>query len=301
MATGTIGTTRPSDVSIEDIDVYYNYTPDRETITEDMFKLDSTEILSYNYLPDDEQIVGNENLLEGLYNLRLPATVFGQLGVYTIYLKPTVTTTSIIDCSVLSSVPTIKGIVLDINQLPENLSANNALQGYRIEYVDNSTGNKVRNVVRYVVSSNKVVPVSENVGNTSQKAIRYRFDDSGSLLFVQLTPSSSTDVKPNASPFIGTPDQTILISNTFFSPLVIEVDMVQNTIETLTDYVAGEQIKDANNGILTYYDKNRTILKQFNIFEIKETVDDTSSTYEVKEKRATIDETQDFNDIISEV
>jgi len=300
MAVGIYGTTRPADVSIDDIDVYYNYTPNRETVNNDIFKLNSSEILSYNYLPDDEQILGNENLLEGLYNLRLPASVFGQLGIYTIYLKPKVATTTIIDCSVLSSVPTVKGIVLDANDIPENLRANNALQGYRIEYIDSTTNNKIRNVVRYVVTSNKVVPVSENVGNTSQKAIRYRFDDTGTLLFVQLTPSSSSDVKPNASPFIGNPDQTILISNTFFSPLVIEVDMVANTIDTLTNYVAGEQIKDVDNGILTYYDENRVITKQFNIYEIKESVDNVP-LYEVKEKRTNIDETQDFDEVTGDV
>ena len=300
MAVGIYGTTRPADVSIDDIDVYYNYTPNRETLNNNIYKLDSTEILSYNYLPDEEQVVGNENLLEGLYNLRLPATVFGQLGIYTIYLKPKIAMTTIVDCSVLSSLPSVKGIVLDANDLPENLRANNALQGYRIEYIDSTTNNKIRNVVRYVVTANKVVPVSENVGNTSQKAIRYRFDDTGTLLFVQLTPSSSSDVKPNASPFIGNPDQTILISNTFFSPLVIEVDMVQNTIDTLTNYVAGEQIKDVDNGILTYYDEDRVITRQFNIYEIKDDVGDVP-LYEVKEKRTNIDETQNSDDVTEDV
>ncbi len=300
MAVGIYGTTRPADVSIDDIDVYYNYTPNRETINNNIYKLNSSEILSYNYLPEDEQIVGNENLLEGLYNLRLPATVFGQLGLYTIYLKPKKFNTVIVDCSVLSSLPSVKGIVLDTNDLPENLRTNNALQGYRIEYIDSVTNDKIRNVIRYVVTANKVVPVSENVGNTSQKAIRYRFDNSGTLLFLQLSPSSSSDVKPNASPFIGTPDQMIIISNTFFSPLVIEVEMVQNTIDTLTNFVAGEQVKDVDNGILTYYDNNRVITRQFNIFEIKDDVGDVP-LYEVKEKRTNIDETQNFNDIISDV
>jgi len=300
MAVGIFGTTRPADVSIEDIDVYYNYSPSREVINNNIIKLDSSTILSYNNLPVDEQIVGSENLLEGLYNMRLPAEVFGQLGIYTIYLKPKQVTTSIIDCSVLSSLPNIKGIVLDTNQLPENLRANNALQGYRIEYIDSITNNKIRNTVRYVVTSNKVVPISENVGNTSQKAIRYRFDDSGSLLFVQLTPSSSSDVKPNASPFIGNPDQMILISNTFFSPLVVEVTMVKNTIDTLTDFVAGEQVKDIDNGLLTYYDENRVITKQFNIYEIKDDVNDVP-LFEVKEKRINIDENQNFNGVIDDV
>lgn len=300
MAVGIYGTTRPADVSVDDIDVYYNYTPNRETTNNNIYRLNSSEILSYNYLPDDEQIVGDENLLEGLYNLRLPATVFGQLGIYTIYLKPKKVNATIVDCSVLSSLPSVKGIVLDINDIPEELRANNALQGYRIEYIDSTSNLKIRNVVRYVVTSNKVVPVSENVGNTSQKAIRYRFDDTGTLLFAQLTPSSSSDVKPNASPFIGNPDQMILISNTFFSPVVIEVDMVQNTIDTLTNYVAGEQIKDIDNGVLTYYDQDRVITKQFNIYEIKESVDNVP-LYEVKEKRTNIDETQNFDDITSDV
>jgi hypothetical protein len=296
MAVGTFGITRPADVSIDDIDIYYNYIPNRETLNNDIFKLNTSEILSYNYLPTDEQISGNENLLEGLYNLRLPASVFSNLGIYTLYIKPKKTITTIIDCSVLSSLPSVRGIVLDSNQLPSNMKANNALQGYRIEYIDATTNKKIRNVVRYVVTSNKVVPVSENVGNTSQKAIRYRFDDSGSLLFLQLTPSSSSDVKPNISPFIGNPNQTIIISNTFFSPLVIEVDLVANTIDTLSNIVAGEQIKDVDNGILTYYDENRVITKQFNIYEIKDDVGNVP-LYEVKEKRVNLDETQNFNSV----
>lgn len=300
MAVGIYGTTRPADVSVDDIDVYYNYTPDRETLNDNIYKLNSSEILSYNYLPEDEEIANSDNLLEGLYNLRLPATVFGQLGIYTVYLKPKKITTTIVDCSVLSSLPTVKGIVLDANDISESLRANNALQGYRIEYIDPTTDEKIRNVARYVVTSNKVVPVSENVGNTSQKAIRYRFDDTGTLLFLQLTPSSSSDVKPNVSPFIGNPDQLIIISNTFFSPVVIEIDMVQNTIDTLTNYVAGEQIKDVDNGILTYYDEDRVITKQFNIYEIKDDVDNVP-LYEVKEKRTNIDDTQDFDEVTGDV
>jgi len=297
---GTFGITRASDVSIDDIDIYYNYTPDRETLNNDIFKLNASELLTYNYLPSDgsdpNYINGDENLLEGLYNLRLPASVFTSLGIYTLYIRPKNAITTIIDCSVLSSLPSVRGIVLDGNQLPSSMIANNALQGYRIEYIDATTNNKIRNVVRYVVTSNKVVPVSENIGNTSQKAIRYRFDDSGTLLFLQLTPSSSSDVKPNISPFIGNPNQTIIISNTFFSPLVIEVDLVANTIDTLSDIVAGEQIKDVQNGILTYYDSNRVITKQFDVYEIKNDVGNTP-LFEVKEKRVNLDTSEDFDTI----
>jgi len=301
MAIGVYGISRPADVNVNDISVYYNYTPNRETSNNTIYSLNASEILEYCYLPDDEQDIANytENLLEGLYNLRLPASIFNQLGIYTIYIKPKVTPILVVDCSVLSALPTVKGIVVNVNDLPEELRANNALQGYRIEYV-NSDGTKLRNVVRYVVTSNKVVPVSENVGNTSQRAIRYRFDDTGTLMFLQVTPSSSSDVKPNALPFIGNPGQTILISNTFFTPLTIEVELVENTLDTLADIVAGEQIKDVQKGILTHYDKNRVITKQFNLYEIKEDVTDVP-LFEVKEKRTSIDETQNFDDIVDEV
>lgn len=299
MAIGTYGITRPADVNIGDIEMYYNYTPNRYTNNTDIFLLTpSSDYLSELILPStDENAVGTENILEGLYNLKLPASTFNQLGIYTIYIKPKMINTVIVDCSVLSALPTIKGIVLDVNTLPEELQYNNAMQGYRIEYI-NADGTKLRNTVRYVVTANRVVPVSENVGNTNQKAIRYRFDDAGSLLFLQLTPSSSSDVKPNATPFIGNIGQTILISNTYFSPVVVEIDLVENTIDTLSNYVAGEQVKDVENGILTYYDANRAITKQFNLYEIKDDVTDVP-LYEVKEKRTTIDETQNFEDVIS--
>lgn len=298
MATGTYGVIRSADVNINDISIYYNYVPSRETLPPyEFFVLNSNDILSYNYLPVDEEIVGNENLLEGLYNLKLPATIFNNLGIYTIYIKPKTYSVVVIDCSVLSSLPSVKGIVLDINSLPESLRTNNALQGYRIEYI-NTDGTKLRNVVRYVATSNIVVPISENVGNTTQKAIRYRFDNSGSLIFLQLTPSSSSDVKPNVLPFIGNPGQTIIISNTFFSPLIIEVDLVQNTIDTLANILAGNQVKDIQKGILSYYDNNNVITNQFNLFEIKDDVTDVP-LYEVKQKRLNIDETQNFDDVIS--
>jgi hypothetical protein len=264
-----------------------------------MFRLNAEEILTECLLPDDEQVVGYENLLEGMYNLRLPAAIFSELGIYTIFIRPKIITTTIVDCSVLSSLPSVKGIVIDLTDadIPENLKTNNALQGYKIEYI-NIDGTKLRNTVRYVVTSNKVVPVSENVGNTSQKAIRYRFDDSGTLMFLQVTPSSSSDVKPNAIPFIGNPNQIMLLSNTYFTPLAIEVELVENTIDTLAYVVAGEQVKDVKNGILTYYDKDRNITKQFDLYEIKDDVGNVP-LYEIKQKRTNIDPNQDF-DIVTE-
>lgn len=302
MAIGTYGTTRPADVGINEIDIYWNYTPNRQTLNDEIFKIDdASELLSYVNLPDDDEISGvdDENILEGMYNLTLPASVFNQLGIYTIYIKPKTFRLTVQDCGVLSALPTVKGLVIDRNVLPDNLRNNNALQGFRIEYID-ADGNKMRNLVRYVVTSNGVQPVNENVGSTSQKATRYRFDNDSSKLFLQVTPSSSSDVKPNVTPYIGNPGDTILISNTNFTPLMIEVEMVENTIDTLANIIAGEQIKDVQNGIMTYYDENRVITKQFNVYQIKDDVTDVP-LYEVREKRENIDDTQDFNDITDEI
>ena len=298
MATGTYGNLRAADISVADLDMFYTYSPTREDNSNETIRLDPNTLLTPLLLPTDEQ-VDVDNLLGGLYNLTLPATVFNELGIYTIFLRAKQIDTIITDCGVLSALPTVKGIVLDINQLPVELTTNGALDGYRIEYI-NADGTKLRNTVRYVVTSNKAIPVTENIGNTSQTAVRYRFDDSGSLLFLQVTPASASNVKPNVSPFIGVPNQKILLYNTNVNPLAVEVEMVENTIDTVVNYVGGEQIKDVKKGILTNYDDDRNIIDQHDLFEIDDDISD-EALYEVKQKREVIDNSQDFDNIVDSV
>lgn len=278
--------------------MFYTFSPSREDNSNEIFRLDPTTLLEPLLVPSDEQ-VDVDNLLGGMYNLTLPASTFNQLGFYTIFIRPKQIRSTIVDCGVLSSLPTVKGIILDTNALPSELTTNGTLDGYRIEYL-NDDGTKLRNTVRYVVTSNKAIPVTENIGNTSQTAVRYRFDDSGSLLFLQLTPASASNVKPNITPFIGKPNQTIFLYNTNVNPLAIEVEFVENNIDTVVNLVGGEQIKDVQRGILTNYDADRNIIKQFNLYEIDDDVTDVS-LFEVKEKRDIIDQSQDFDDITDSV
>lgn len=300
MSVGNYGINRPSDVNIEDIDIFYNYTSDRDIENLEMFRLNTSDVLSDINLPENEQSETRDNLLEGLYNLRLPATIFNQLGIYTIYIKPRTIYTEILECGVLSSLPNVNGIVLDINSIPSNLRGNNLLQGYRVEYYDSDNNTKVRNTVRHVVTANRVVPITENNSNTSQKTIRYRFDDSGSLIFLQLTPSSASNLKPNQIPFIGVSGQKISLTNTFFEPICLEVEMVENDINSVMDVVAGEQIKDVDNGILTHFNPNREIIKQFDLYKIEDRENDLP-LHEVKQKRDTIDNSQNIQDIIDNI
>lgn len=299
MATGTYGNIRSSDIDPSDLDMFYTFSPSREENSNEVFRLDPVTLLTPLLKPTTEQLGNEDNLLGGMYNLTLPATIFNQLGFYTIYIRPKQIRATIVDCGVLSSLPTVKGIVLNSNALPTNLIGNGALDGYRIEYINND-GTKLRNTARYVVSSNRAIPVTENIGNTSQTAIRYRFDNAGSLIFLQLTPASASNVKPNVTPFIGNPNQRILLYNTNVNPVAIEVEFVENTLDTVVNLVAGEQIKDVQRGIFTNYDQNRNILRQFNLFEINDEVTN-NSLFEVKERRDIIDNSQDFDDIIDSV
>jgi hypothetical protein len=191
MSVGIYGTVRPADVNINDIEIFYTYMGDRELPSDEVYTLNPSDVLTYKYLPTDNQIVGEENLLSGMYDLTLPASKFSQLGVYNVYIKPKNIRKEIIDCNVLAAIPSVNGIVINFDDLSEELTINNALQGFRIEYI-NDDGSKLRNVVRYVVTSNRVVPVTQNIGDNNQSTVRYRFDDSGTLLFLQLTPSSAS-------------------------------------------------------------------------------------------------------------
>jgi hypothetical protein len=300
MSVGVYGINRPSDVNIGDIDIFYNYTSDRTIENLDMFRLNAADVLVEVQLPENEQSDVRDNLLEGIYNLTLPATTFNQLGVYTIYIKPKTIYTEISECGILSSLPDVNGIVIDNNTLPSDLRGNNSLQGYRVEYYDNNDNTKVRNTVRHIVTSNRVVPITENNSNTSQKTIRYRFDDSGSLIFLQLTPSSASNLKPNQVPFIGVSGQKISITNTFFEPICLEVEMVENDINSIADIIAGEQIKDVDNGILTHFNSNREIIKQFDLYKVEDR-ENNIPLHEVKQKRETIDNSQNIQDIIDNI
>jgi hypothetical protein len=93
------------------------------------------------------------------------------------------------------------------------------LVGFRIEYL-NSDGSKIPNFFRIVTSNFYCEPVIQNLTNTLQKAVRYRYTEGQTnLVFCTLSPSSSPTNKPNATPYIGQPAQSIVLSNTYLQPI----------------------------------------------------------------------------------
>jgi hypothetical protein len=304
MATGTYGIVRPSDVSPDDVEIFYHYTPNRGTIgNPNLIKLDPNEVLLKIDSPNKAQsnVIGFETF-GGMYTLKLPVATFGAKGYYTIIIKPIEIRTTITDVGVLSAYPDIKGVLFDISKIPSNLTSkfeNDGLVGYRIEYLDTNTSAedaKINNFFRIITSNNRAEPVNQNLTNSNQKAIRYRFNDNSSLTFCTVSPASASNVKPNALPFIGQPNQQVIITNTFFNPIMIELEMVEHDIETLAYGLFGNQTKSIDDGIYTIYNFNNDIYKQYDLYEIKDTFNN-NSLFEVREQRTSIDFTKTFSTI----
>lgn len=301
MAIGTYGTLRPSDVSPEDVEIILNYTPSRdETENFVLTTLDAPSVLRPYF--NNANTGGNANVevLGGLYNLTLPSDVFNEVGIYTMMLRPAQIRTTITDCGVLSALPNVKGIIIDLNNVPSqfrNKFAPQGLVGFRVEYL-NSDGSKIPNFFRLITSNFYCEPVVVNQINTTQKAVRYRYVDGvTNLMFCTLSPSSSPTNKPNATPFIGQPAQNIIITNTYFNPVTIEVDMVEYDISSLAIALYGNQTKSIEDGVYTIYDSDNNIYKQYNLFEIRDQFN--ALLYEVRQDRgANIDFTKNFTTIV---
>jgi hypothetical protein len=272
MATGNYGTIRPADVSIDDVEIYYSYTPNRESLSSvELIPLNPTQVL----VPASDPNNATE-IFGGLYTLKLPTSIFGTKGFYSIIIRPKQIRTTIQDCSVLIDNQDVKGIVFDINQIPldsQNSFENGNLVGYRVEYLkeESNTGqDKIQNLFRVITSNNRALPITQNQGN-SNASVAYTFNDNSTSVFCTVSPSSAPSIKPNATPFIGNPQQNVIITNTFFDPIMLD-------------------------GIYTIYNFGNQIYRQYNLYEIKDQFTG-KPLFEVREQKFTIDPTKDFDDI----
>jgi len=301
MSSGVYGIVRGADVSPEDVEITVFYSQNREQQSTNVFKLASTNLLPIN---NPNNNTNGFEIFGGLYNLRLPVDQFSAKGIYTIVFKPVEIRLPITDCGVLSAFPDIRGIVLNTEDPGVsnflNKFENNNLIGYRVEYLDtnqNATNKKLQNYYKIITSNNRAEPVNQNLTNTNQKAIRYRFNDNSTLVFCTLSPTSASNVKPNVLPFIGSPNQEIIITNTYFNPFVLEVELVEYDIESLAIGLYSNQTKSLDDGIYSIYNFNNEIYKQYNLFEIKDRFTG-KPLYEIKENRLNnIDFTKGFNDV----
>ena len=300
MALGTYGTIKPANMSPEDVEIILNYTPSRDQTSEFELKtLNASDVLTPYY--HNESTGGNPNveILGGLYNLTLPTEDFNRIGIYTLYLRPAEIRTTINDCGVLSALPNVKGIILNLSDVPSQYRSkfiSQGLVGFRVEYL-NDDGSKIPNFFRIITSSFFCEPVVTNLTNSSQKAIRYRYVEQGSdLVFCTLSPSSAPSNKPNATPFIGQPNQNIIISNSYFNPISLDIEIAEHDVDTLAIALYGNQTKSIEDGIYTIYDNDNNIYRQYNLYEIRDEFNNL--LYEVREGRGVnIDFSKNFQNI----
>ncbi len=297
MATGNYGTIRPADVLVDDVEIFYSYTPNRESLTSvQLNPLDPAEVLVPANNPNN-----SSEIFGGLYTLKLPTNTFGSKGFYTIIIRPKQIRTTIQDCAVLIDNQDVKGVVFDINQIPltlQNKFENGNLVGYRIEYLKEETGtgqDKISNLFRIITSNNRALPISQNQGN-SNASVAYTFNDNSTSVFCTVSPSSAPSIKPNAIPFIGNPQQQVIITNTFFDPVMIEIEMVEFDEETLAYALFSNQTKSLEDGIYTIYNFDNQIYRQYNLYEVKDQFTG-KPLFEVRDQKFTIDPTKDFDEI----
>ena len=307
MAVGSYGIVRPADVSPDDVEILYHYAADRVATTDvTLKKLTSNEVLTpvfHNVNTSKDggtyKAIENVEVLGGLYNLKINATDFTELGIYTLYIRPKQIRTTVMDCGILASLPSVRGVVIDLsNVIPadRNKFTPQGLVGYRIEYINPNDNKKLPNFYKIVTSSFYCTPVTANLNTTTQKSVRYQYSEGATnFMFLTVTPSSAPSNKPNTVPFIGSPGQKIILSNTFFNPTTIQIDMVEHDASTLANALYGNQTKAVTPGIYTIYDKDNNIYRQYNLFEIKDDFNET--LYEVRENRTDIDETLNFDTI----
>lgn len=301
MANGVYGTNIPTSISNDLIanyvDIVYSYSRTRNSTDVEGSKFEklSSDNMKNVVLSKSET---NDNMVDGLYNLKLPTDTFGKKGFYTIYIKPKEIPVTIMDVSTLHDFPTVRGIVIDLKAIPTELkgdaSVNNGLVGYRVIYRNNDGTRS--NELRIVTSNNKCEPVVNVSTTTNSKTYSYRYNENSTYTFITVTPSMPLSYKASSTPFIGKATQNIYLVNTLFEPICIELEMVENDIDTVTNILTGNQLRDLNNGLLTTFDKDNNILVQHEMSTLKSS-ETGAPQYEVKENRSeNIDFTQTITD-----
>ena len=289
---GVYGTIRPSNINIgQDVEMFYHYRPTRSADSDDNSPYYLPLDASYLVKAEASGITGTTEIL-GLYNLRLPLDAFSQKGFYTVYIRPKQYEVTLKDVSVLATYPDVKGIVVAM----DSVDGIDDLTGYLVQYKDNSSGN-LTEVVRLITSSNRCEPVLVTVSDNYPKATRYRLTDSASnYLFCTVTPSSSNTFKPNVTPYIGVPGGNVIISNTKFNPVLLEIEMVDHDFDTITTMLEGDQVRNRDKAIITTYNEDKEIYMQQDYYIIKSKLG--NPLYEVKRKREDIDTGENYDNII---
>ena len=305
MSIGVYGTNIPIHIdsnklsSLVDISYCYNESRAYDSLSSSKFKSLPSSVLA-NCTREVESDSNLDEIVDGMYTLQLPLSDFNKKGFYTVYIKPKEYAINITDVGCLSAYSDVRGIILDTNAITDDdiiqnmARTNNGLVGFRIVFLDE---NGVReDYYRIVTSNNKCEPVIQAPNSSSDKTYTYRYDDSSSLTFLTVSPSSAPTFKSNATPYIGKPTQRILLVNTLFEPIQLDIEMVTHDADTISNMLEGSQLRDLDNGLVTTYNEKNEIYAQSEHYTLKENASG-NPVYEVKKNKTdSIDFSQTIDD-----
>lgn len=288
MAVGIYGTKKLADIDYNDLDILYAFAPNRETVTNNQLNPLFPTISSSDFT----KMFG----ADGAYKLKLPASTFNQLGFYVVLIKPKTFETNIIDCSFIVTETnediqiSRKGIVIPKLQF----QGTGSLIGYQIEYFDDN-GIKIKNFHKIITGSDPVSPAQNSNQQIAGSTTSYSLNDNGDSLFLTLTPDEISLISNTARADLGKAGQKILISNTFFDPIMLEIEMVDQTVKTLSYGIFGNSTRDMETGLFSIFDENNNLYKQYNLLTRKKVFSNGNVDY--KEGRTIINYNQTFNDL----
>ena len=304
MSIGVYGTNIPIHIdskklsSLVDISYCYNESRAYDSLSSSKFKSLPSSVLA-NCTREVESDSNLDEIVDGMYTLQLPLSDFNKKGFYTVYIKPKEYAINITDVGCLSAYSDVRGIILDTSVISDKIiqnmaRTNNGLVGFRIVFLDE---NGVReDYYRIVTSNNKCEPVIQAPNSSSDKTYTYRYDESSSLTFLTVSPSSAPTFKSNATPYIGKPTQRILLVNTLFEPIQLDIEMVTHDADTISNMLEGSQLRDLDNGLVTTYNEKNEIYAQSEHYTLKENASG-NPVYEVKKNKTdSIDFSQTIDD-----
>ena len=162
-------------------------------------------------------------------------------------------------------------------------------------YFDES--GRMENCYRIVTSNNRCEPVVQAPTTSSDKSYSYRYDDASSLTFITVSPSSAPSFKNNATPFIVKANQRILLVNTLFEPIQLDIEMTTHDIDTISWMLENSQLRDLDNGLVTTFNDDNELYVQHEHYTLKDEYTG-EPIYEVKEKK---NENIDFSQSITDL
>lgn len=289
---GMYGTVKPADININnDVEIFYHYRPsiNTEDINFTNFKTLPTNVLSPCTTNGND---GNMSI-SGLFNLKLPLDKFDRKGIYTIYIRPKEIKTTITDVATLAAYPDVRGVVFAATSDMDSFKPANSLTGYRIEYL-NSNGIK-NGDFKLITSSNLASATTYQLNNTYEKSTKYYYNMAGTTIFCTVTPSLAPTFKPNDLPNIGNPGQEVILVNTKFNPVMLELEMVDHDAETISYMLEGNQLIDKDNALITTFNKYGEIYHQSEYGAYKDEYG--NPLYEFKKKKDIVDNNQTLENL----